>query len=81
MKAFKIFIVLMCLGLMACRDPSESSSTRRDIINSWIDDSETSDFTSEAQYIPGLPTQARLAAYNANYDTAFVNRMMYCIMS
>lgn len=81
MKAFNIFIVLMCLGLMACRDPSESSSTRRDIINSWIDDSETSDFTSEAQYIPGLPTQARLAAYNANYDTAFVNGMMYCIMS
>ena len=84
MRAFNTFIALMCFGLFACRDPSVSGSTRGDIIRGYTGagfDFENTDFTSEAQYIPGLPTQARLAAYNANYDTAFVNGMMYCIMS
>ena len=84
MRAFNILIALMCFGLFACRDPSVSGSTRGDIIRGYTGagfDFENTDFTSEAQYIPGLPTQARLAAYNANYDTAFVNGMMYCIMS
>ena len=84
MRAFNILIALMCFGLFACRDPSVSGSTRGDIIRGYTGagfDFENTDFTSEAQYIPGLPTPARLAAYNANYDTAFVNGMMYCIMS
>lgn len=84
MRVFNILIALMCFGILACRDPSVSGSTRGDIIRGYTGagfDFENTDFTSEAQYIPGLPTPARLAAYNANYDTAFVNGMMYCIMS
>lgn len=79
MRAFKLILSLICIGLLSCKDPS---SVRRYSIKELLDaEGVSGNGASDAQYFPGLPTKSRLTALNASYDTGFVNGMMYCIMS